>query len=317
MAQGSLEKLRYVPTTAPAPSPPHWVEIIFLLLWFCIYHQYCSDNPCSPSISKRCWPCWFRRKHLDGGMCQTSPPWEERKERAVAVISSHNGGQSVFTLAGSYNPCEQHSPHWLTLMVTSISIHMKSQRGIVCGWHSQLCANAETHVRRIKLPPCLFLFVSKSYWIVQRSMCVQCSLLCLGHQLQKCFQTTHTLFLLAEQIWVHLNRIPFGPVTLHKTYVVACKLRTEVPDCHHSDGKHLYVLSRSDLKDLPDIWIANFFNRQLFGVKKASDDAGHCLASTVQAAVLHPWTGGRLDWWAGGESVGGFHFTGTLQVTLQ
>lgn len=43
------------------------------------------------------------------GMCQTSPLAGERKERAVAVISSHNGGQLVFTLAGSYNPREQHS----------------------------------------------------------------------------------------------------------------------------------------------------------------------------------------------------------------
>lgn len=64
-------------------------------------------------------------------MCQTSPLREERKERAVAVISSHNGGQSVFTLAGSYNPCEQHSPHSLTLMDTPISIHVEFQQGIV------------------------------------------------------------------------------------------------------------------------------------------------------------------------------------------
>lgn len=64
-------------------------------------------------------------------MCQTSPLQEERKEGAVAVISSHNGGQSVFTLAGSYNPCEQHCPHWLTLMDTSISIHVEFQQGIV------------------------------------------------------------------------------------------------------------------------------------------------------------------------------------------
>lgn len=32
-----------------------------------------------------------------------------------------------------------------------------------------------------------------------------------------------------------------------------------------------------------------FVNWQLFGVKKASEDTGHCLASTLQAAVLHPW----------------------------
>lgn len=44
-------------------------------------------------------------------MCQTSPLAVERKERAVAVISSNNGGQLVFALAGSYNPCEQHSAH--------------------------------------------------------------------------------------------------------------------------------------------------------------------------------------------------------------
>lgn len=48
-----------------------------------------------------------------GGMCPTSPLQGERKERAVAVISSHNGGHSVFTLAGLYNPGEQHS-HSLT-----------------------------------------------------------------------------------------------------------------------------------------------------------------------------------------------------------
>lgn len=64
-------------------------------------------------------------------MCQTSPLARERKERAVAVISSHNGGQLVFTLAGSYNPGEQHSPHSLTLMATSISIYVEFQHNIV------------------------------------------------------------------------------------------------------------------------------------------------------------------------------------------
>lgn len=82
-----------------------------LLLGKLVYHYY--NNLCFPSISTDCWPCQFRRKHSDRGMCQTSPLLEERKERAEAVISSHNGGHLVFTLAGSYNPCEQLSPHWL------------------------------------------------------------------------------------------------------------------------------------------------------------------------------------------------------------
>lgn len=46
----------------------------------------------------------------------------------------------------------------------------------------------------------------------------------------------HTLFLLAEWIWVRLNRIPFAPVSVHETHGEVYRAHAEGSDCHHSNN---------------------------------------------------------------------------------
>lgn len=65
-------------------------------------------------------------------------PREDRKDKVVAVMGSHNGGQLVFTFAGLCNPCEQRSPCRLTLMDASISVRVEFQQGTV-HFHTHSC----------------------------------------------------------------------------------------------------------------------------------------------------------------------------------